>query len=72
MSESTDRPQQNDRQLQRVREFMQLLPVTTELAGLPKSEHGRYYTPEQIEARAITLRHAFKVARQLALDVAAQ
>ena len=69
---SEDRQQPGDKQQQRVREFMQLLPLTMELAGLPKSEHGRYYTPEQIEARAITMRHAFKVARQLALDVAAQ
>jgi hypothetical protein len=61
-----------DKQQQRIREFMQLLPLTMELGGLPKSEHGRYYTPEQIEARAITLRHAYKVAKQLALEVTSQ
>jgi hypothetical protein len=61
---------ENDKQQQRVREFMQLLPVTLELAGLPKSAHGNYYSPEQIEARAITLKHAFKVARQTVLEIA--
>jgi hypothetical protein len=61
---------ENDKQQQRVKEFMQLLPVTVELAGLPKSEHGRYYSQEQIEARAITLKHAFKVARQTLIDIA--
>jgi hypothetical protein len=61
---------ENDKQQQRVKEFMQLLPVTVELAGLPKSEPGHYYSPEQIEARAITLKHAFKVARQTVVDIA--
>jgi len=38
------------------------------LAGLPHSEGTRYYTEEQIELRANTIRHAFKFARQLAKD----
>lgn len=58
-----------EKQQLKLREFMQLLPLIRELAGLPVSEHGRYYTPEQIEARVITLRHAYKVARQLAVEV---
>ncbi len=61
-----------EKQQQRMREFMQLLPVTVELAGLPHSEHGRYFTPEQIEARVITLKHAYKIARQLMTDVSNQ
>ena len=61
-----------EKQQQRMREFMQLLPVTVELAGLPYSEHGRYFTPEQIEARVITLKHAYKIARQLMADVSNQ
>ena len=56
----------------KVREFMSLLPLTLELAGLPKSESGRYYTPEQIEVRLITLRHAYRLARQFAVEVASQ
>jgi hypothetical protein len=61
-----------DKQQQRMREFMQLLPLTIELAGLPQSEHGRYFTPEQIEARVITLKHAYKVARQLIVEISNQ
>jgi hypothetical protein len=62
----------NEKQQQRVREFLQLLPVTLELAGLPKSEPGHYYSPEQIEARAMTLKHAYKVARQAVVEIAMQ
>ncbi|HQR41526.1 MAG TPA: hypothetical protein PLX97_02555 [Gemmatales bacterium] len=62
----------NEKQQQKLREFLQLLPVTTELAGLPKSEHGKYFTPEQIEARVITLRAAFKVAKNMVVELANQ
>jgi hypothetical protein len=58
-----------DQQKQRYREFLDLLPLTLELAGLPKSEHGRYYTEEQIEARLFTIRHALKAARLVAREV---
>ncbi len=58
-----------EKQQRRAAEFMQLLPLTLELAGLPKSEHGKYYSEEQIQARAITLRHAYKVARQALIEV---
>jgi hypothetical protein len=51
---------------------MQLLPLTLELAGLPKSEPGRYFTPEQIEVRLITLRHAYRLTRQFVMEVASQ
>lgn len=61
-----------ERQQQRAREFLSLLPLTLELAGLPKAESGRYYTPDQIESRAITIRHAYKVARQLLMEIAGQ
>jgi hypothetical protein len=63
-------PEGPDRQQQKVREFMSLLPLTIELAGLPHAEAGRYYTEDQIEARAITMRTAYKVARQMVLEVA--
>lgn len=58
-----------DRQQQKVREFMSLLPLTAELAGLPRAEAGKYYSESQIEARATTIRVAYKVARQVILDV---
>lgn len=58
---------QNELQ-RRYREFLDLLPLTLALAGLPTSDHGKYYTEEQIEARIFTVRHAYKAARQFARD----
>ena len=58
-----------DRQQQKVTEFMRLLPLTTVIAGLPDAEHGKYFSEGQMENRAATLRAAYKVARQLILDV---
>ena len=43
------------------------MPLTISLAGLPTSEH-RLYSEEQIEARAITVRLAYKVARNVARE----
>jgi hypothetical protein len=48
----------------RYREFLDLLPLTVAIAGLPASEAHRSYTPEQMEARARALGTAFKLARQ--------
>ncbi|MBI1830283.1 MAG: hypothetical protein HYR84_02395 [Planctomycetes bacterium] len=59
-----------DRQQQKVKEFMSLLPLTLALAGLPECELGRHFTETQLESRATTLKLAYKVARQLVLDVA--
>jgi len=55
-------------QQRRYREFLDLLPLTLSLAGLPTSESGRYYTEDQIEARVFTIRHAYKAARQVARE----
>jgi len=55
-------------QQRRYREFLDLLPLTLALAGLPPSEHGKYYSEEQIEVRMYTVRHAYKAARQLAKE----
>ena len=60
-------PEANDQQ-RRYKEFLDLLPLTLALAGLPASEHGKFNTEEQIEARAFTIRHAYKAARQAARD----
>lgn len=57
---------------QRVSEFMKLLPLTLEIAGLPKSEPGRNFNEGQLEVRAVTIRTAYKVARQILLDLAAK
>jgi hypothetical protein len=51
------------------REFLDLLPLTLALAGLPESEKGKYFTEEQIEARGFTLRYAHRAARQLAREL---
>lgn len=56
-------------QQRRYREFLELLPLTMTLAGLPNSEHGKYYNEEQIELRANTLQRAYKAARALVRDV---
>ena len=56
-------------QQRRYREFLDLMPLTLALAGLPESETGKYYTAEQIEARLFTVRHAHRAARELARDL---
>jgi hypothetical protein len=59
-----------DRQQQKINEFMRLLPLTLEIAGMPRSELGRNFNADQMEVRANTLRAAYKIARQVVLDVA--
>lgn len=58
-----------DRQQQKIREFMQLLPLSLAIAGLPEGEPGRYFNEGQMEVRAAQLRAAFKVARQTIVEV---
>lgn len=58
----------NDQQ-RRYREFLDLMPLTLALAGLPRSESGRYYSEEQIETRLSTIRHAYKHARLVVRDL---
>lgn len=66
MSESAST---NNDQQRRYREFMDLLPLTLSLAGLPPSEIGRYFTEEQIETRVFAIRHAYKAARGLVKEI---
>lgn len=63
-------PEGGDRQQMKLREFMSLLPLTIELAGLPRAEPGRYFTEGQMDVRVNALRNAFKLARQLLVEVA--
>ncbi len=49
------------------RQFLDLLPLTLALAGLPPSE-GRLFGEEQIEARGITVKAAYRVARTVAKE----
>ena len=53
----------------RYKEFLDLLPLTLELAGLPRSDVGKYYSEEQMETRMFVLRHAYKAARGFAREV---
>ncbi len=57
-------------QQQKVTEFLRLLPLTLEIAGLPRSEAGRHFNEGQMEIRANTLKAAYRFARQMVLDVA--
>jgi len=58
-----------DRQRQKITEFMQLLPLTLAIAGLPQVEAGKHLNEGQMEVRATAIRNAFKLARQLLIDV---
>ncbi|QEL18221.1 hypothetical protein [Limnoglobus roseus] len=50
---------------QRVKEFLQILPLTVELAGLPQCDPNRLFTPDQMDLRCTNLKNAYKLARQL-------
>jgi hypothetical protein len=54
---------------QRAKEFLQLLPLTAEIAGLPVGNGDRLLSAEIMELRANTLRAAYKYARILLKDV---
>jgi hypothetical protein len=58
----SDQPTSGADLQQKYRQFLDLLPLTIALAGLPPSE-GRLFLEEQIEARATTVRAAYRVAR---------
>ena len=64
---STETP---DRQQQKVKEFMSLLPLTLAIAGLPPGDPTRPLTEGQMDVRATTVRTAYKVARQLIMEIA--
>ena len=61
-----DQPAAADLQA-KYRQFIDLLPLTITLAGLPQSE-GRLFGEEQIEARGITIKAAYRVARSVAKE----
>lgn len=53
----------------RYKEFLDLLPFTLAIAGLPENPGPRSYTSDQMEARAQVLQSAFKVARQTVREI---
>jgi hypothetical protein len=63
---STESP---DRQQQKMREFMSLLPLTLAVAGLADAEPGKHLNEGQMEARGTTIKAAYKIARQLLIDL---
>lgn len=58
-----------ERQQMKIREFMQLLPLTAAIAGLPEGEPGKYFSEGQMEVRAAQLRTAFKVAKAAIAEI---
>jgi hypothetical protein len=54
-----------DRQAQKYREFMSLLPLTIAIAGLPEAEAGKYFNEGQMDNRAVSIKTAYKIARQI-------
>jgi hypothetical protein len=67
-TDPTDR-QQMERQQQRIADFLRLLPLTIEIAGLSHYEAGKYANEDQMTIRANTIRAAYKIARQLVIDL---
>ena len=64
-----DQPVSNELKQSRMTEFMKLLPLTAELAGLSKADPARPFTPDQLEGRVMSLRAAFRAARALLKEV---
>jgi hypothetical protein len=58
-----------DRQQAKMKEFMSLLPLTLEIAGLPKADPGKPFNEGQLEGRVMAVRTAYKLARQLVIDI---
>ena len=54
----------------RMTEFMKLLPLTVEIAGLAPAAPNSLYTPDQMEARVMNIRRAYKLARTLVREIA--
>jgi len=61
-----------DRQQQKINEFMRLLPLTLEIAGLAHSQPGTHLNEGQMEVRGNTIRQAYKIARQVLVDIASK
>lgn len=53
----------------RMKEFMQLLPLIVEIAGLPPSTPDRLFSMDQMEARLLSLKGAYKLARGFIKEV---
>ena len=58
-----------DRQQAKINEFMKLLPLTIELAGLPSAQHGQHFNDGQLDVRVTMIKTAYKLARQIVIDI---
>jgi len=67
---STDNSSQQAQQ--KVNDFLRLLPLTIEIAGLHRTEPGKNLNEDQMGVRVNQLKHAYKLARQLILEVASK
>ena len=54
----------------KVEQFVQLLPLSLAIAGLSRTESGKYLTEEQMEMRARTVKHAYKQVQILIREIA--
>ena len=54
---------------QRAKEFLQILPLTLEIAGLPDGQSGMPFNQDQMDVRCTTLKAAYKLARKLLKEV---
>ena len=54
---------------QRMKEFLSMMPLTLELAGLPKCAPGSLFTQDQMEVRVTVVRNAYKLANQLIREI---
>jgi hypothetical protein len=54
---------------QRAKEFLQVLPLTAEIAGLPLSQPGLPFNADQMDVRTATLKAAYKMARKLLREI---
>ncbi|HEY1187877.1 MAG TPA: hypothetical protein VGE74_09480 [Gemmata sp.] len=64
-----DQPTTPEQRQVRMTEFMKLLPLTLELAGLSKADPARPFTADQIEGRVMSIRTAYRAARALLKEI---
>ncbi len=53
----------------RMTEFVRLLPLTIELAGLAPAVAGAVFTSDMMEGRAMSVRTAYRIARNLVREI---
>jgi hypothetical protein len=53
----------------RMKEFMSLLPLTVEIAGLPRATPERLFNSDQMEGRILAIRTAYRLARAMVKDI---